>query len=149
MSEPLPGNPPHRGGTLALPLGDLLALGNQIRTHDAPETLLREVAETLRRVVASPRVYVRLRNIDTDALEAVAFAGVAPPLEARLRAEAVPPGAYQALFRAESRVSDSFLLPAGEPLPLPADAAAVGEAAALLAPLRGRGERLIGVIYLA
>lgn len=149
MSDPLPGSKPYREGALALPLGDLLALGAQIRAHDAPETLLREVAETLRRLVASPRVYVRLRNIDTDALEAVAFAGVAPPLEARLRAEAVPPGSYQALLRAEWRVSDSFLAPAGELLPLPADAAAVGEVAALLAPLRGRGERLIGVIYLA
>ena len=149
MSEPLAGDAPPRGGTPALPLGDLLALGNQIRAHDTPETLLREVAETLRRVVASPRVYARLRNIDTDALEAVAFAGVAPAIEARLRAEAVPPGAYQALLRAEWRVSDSFLLPAGASLPLPADAAAVGGAAALLAPLRGRGDRLIGVIYLA
>ncbi|MCX7791193.1 MAG: GAF domain-containing protein [Chloroflexaceae bacterium] len=149
MSGPLPGNEPHRGGTLALPLGDLLALGSHIRAHDAPETLLREVAETLRRVVASPRAYVRLRNIDTDALEAVAFAGVAPALEARLRAEVVPPGAYPVLLRAEYRVSDSFLLPAGEPLPLAADAEAVQGSAVLLAPLRGRGDRLIGVIYLA
>ncbi len=148
MSEPLPGNEPQHGGVLTLPLGDLLALGSQIRVHDTPQALLREVAETLRRVVASPRVYVRLRNIDTDALEAVAFAGITPALEAQLRAEAVPPGVYQALLRAEHRLSDSFLLPAGEALPLPADAAVVRDAAALLVPLRGRSDRLIGVIYL-
>lgn len=148
MSAPAPDNPPPATGGAPLPLGDLLALGSQIRADDTPQILLHEVAETLQRVVACPRVYVRLRNIDTDALEAAAFAGVAPELEARLRAEAVPPGAYPALLRAECRVSNSFLLPAGTALPAPADTAAVQGAAVLLVPLRGRGERLIGVVYL-
>ena len=148
MSAPAPDNPPSATPGAPLPLGDLLALGSQIRADDTPQVLLHEVAETLRRVAACPRVYVRLRNIDTDALEAAAFAGVAPELEARLRAEAVPPGAYPALLRAECRVSNSFLLPAGTALPAPADTAAVQGAAVLLVPLRGRGERLIGVVYL-
>lgn len=132
-----------------LPLGDLLALGSQIRADDTPESLLHELAETLRRVVGGPHVYVRLRNIDTDALEAAAFAGVPAPLEARLRAAAVPPGTYQALLRAEQRVSNSFLLPAGDDLPSAADADAAAGLATLLVPLRGRGERLIGVVFIA
>lgn len=148
MSPSAPGQPPDAARGAPLPLGDLLALGSQIRADDTPQVLLREVAETLRRVVASPHVYVRLRHVDTDALEAVAFAGVAPELEQRLSAEAVPPGAYQALLRPECRISNSFLLPAGAALPAPADAAAVQDAAVLLVPLRGRGERLIGVVYL-
>ncbi|NTU81862.1 MAG: GAF domain-containing protein, partial [Chloroflexales bacterium] len=139
---------PRPEGIAALPLGDLLALGSQIRADDTPESLLHEVAETLRRVAASTQVYVRLRNIDTDALEAAAFAGVGAELEARLRTEPVPPGAYQHLMRPEHRVGASFLLPPGEALPTPADSAAPGTAT-LLVPLRGRGERLIGVVYIA
>jgi signal transduction histidine kinase len=132
-----------------LPLGDLLALGSQLRADDTPESLLRELAETLRRVVGAPHVYVRLRNIDTDALEAAAFAGVPAPLDDRLRAEPVPPGTYQSLLRVEQRVSNSFLLPAGAGLPSPADAAAAAGLTTLLVPLRGRGERLIGVVFIA
>lgn len=144
-----PNNQLRAASEATLPLGDLLALGSQIRADDTPESLLHEVAETLRRVVASPQVYVRLRNIDTDALEAAAFAGVSEVLEQRLRAEPVQPGAYQPLLRPERRVSESFLLPASADLPGPADAAASGPLATLLVPLRGRGDRLIGVIYLA
>jgi signal transduction histidine kinase len=150
MSSPTPNSPPRAEGARALPLGDLLALGTQIRADDTPESLLHEVAETLRTVVASPQVYVRLRNVDTDDLEAAAFAGVPDPIADRLRAEPVAPGAYQHLLRPELRVSDSYLLPADARPPGPADAAATPEAAStLLVPLRGRGERLIGVIYVA
>lgn len=140
---------PHAEGAPALPLGDLLALGSQLRTDDTPEGLLHDLAETLRRVAGSPHVYVRLRNIDTDVLESAAFAGVAPELEARLRAEPVPPGAYQALLRAEHRVSNSFLLPANAALLAPSDAAAAAGLDTLLVPLRGRGERLIGLVFSA
>ncbi len=133
-----------------LPLSDLLALGSQIRTDDTPESLLHEVAETLRRVVSSPQVYVRLRHHDSDAFEAAAFAGVESRIEAILRAEPVLPGTYPALLRPESRLSDSFLLPPGSPAPNAADAAAAPpDTATLLVPLRGRGDRLIGVIYIA
>lgn len=150
MSSPSSDSPPRAEGGRALPLGDLLALGTQIRADDAPESLLREVAETLRTVVASPQVYVRLRNTDSDELEAAAFAGVSDELAERLRAEPVAPGAYQHLLRPELRVSDSYLLPADVRLPGPADAAAApAGAATLLVPLRGRGDRLIGVIYVA
>jgi len=149
MSSPSPDSPPRAEGGRALPLGDLLALGTQIRADDTPESLLHEVAETLRTVVASPRVYVRLRNVDTDDLEAAAFAGVPEPLAARLRAEPIPPGAFQHLLRPELRVSDSYLLPADSGASGPADAAASSAAATLLVPLRGRGDRLIGVIYVA
>ena len=37
------------------------------------------IAETLRAVVGSPQVYVRLRNVDSDELEAAAFAGLFCP----------------------------------------------------------------------
>ncbi|RRR76552.1 MAG: hypothetical protein EI684_02900, partial [Candidatus Viridilinea halotolerans] len=123
----------------ALPLGDLLALGNQLRTDDAPEQLLHELAEALRRIMASPQVYIRLRNMDTDALEALAFAGVDAAQEARLRAAVLPPSLYQELLRPERRVGEAFWLPAGT-----ADAAAL-----LLVPLRGRAERLIGLVFMS
>jgi signal transduction histidine kinase len=134
----------------ALPLGDLLALGSQIRADLTPESLLQEVAETLQRVAVSPQVYVRLRNTESDELETVATAGVPAAQAERLRAESVSPGAFQPLLLPERRVSQSFLLPIGTPLPSPADTAAAPEAApTLLVPLRGRGERLLGVIYIA
>jgi signal transduction histidine kinase len=136
-------------GPPTLPLGDLLALGSQLRADDTPESLLNELAETLRRVVGSPHVYVRLRNIDTDALEAAAFAGVSPERQEQLREEAVQPGAYQALLRAEQRIINSFFFPPGEALPAPADATAAANLATLLVPLRGRGERLIGLVFIA
>ncbi|EFO80487.1 GAF sensor signal transduction histidine kinase [Oscillochloris trichoides DG-6] len=137
-------------GNRQLPLSDLLALGSQIRTDDTPESILHEVAETLRRVVASPQVYVRLRHVESDAFEAAAFAGVSAEVEARLRAEPVLPGTYPSLLRPELRLSDSFLLPPGSPAPNAADAAAAPpDTATLLVPLRGRGDRLIGVIYSA
>ncbi|PDW03450.1 GAF domain-containing sensor histidine kinase [Candidatus Viridilinea mediisalina] len=123
----------------ALPLGDLLALGNQLRTDDAPDQLLHEVAEALRRIVASPQVYVSLRNMDTDALEALAFAGVDADQEQQLRAEVLPPSVYQELLRPERRVGEAFLLPATE----------TGEASLLLVPLRGRAERLIGLVFIS
>ncbi len=130
-----------------LPLGDLLAFGNQIHTDDSPANLLREVAETLRRVVGSPQVYVRLRHADTDAFEAVAFAGVAQEREARFRAEAVPPTVYQRLLRPEHRVSASFLLSSPSDDPALVDHGPA--AATLIVPLRGRGDRLIGVIVIS
>ncbi len=149
-SAPQPAQPAtHAEGAPALPLGDLLALGSQLRADDTPESLLHELAETLRHVVSSPHVYVRLRNIDSDELEAAAFAGVPPAIEARLRAEPVAPGVYQALLRAEHRVSNSFLLPAEEMLPASSDAEAAAGLATLCVPLRGRGERLIGLVFSA
>lgn len=139
-------------GVPALPLGDVLALGSHLRADDTPETLLYELAETVRRVVGAPYVYVRLRHVDTDALEAAAFAGVAPALQQRLRAEPVAPGAYQALLRSEHRLSNSFLLSADEfyaATAPSADADIAGGFATLLVPLRGRGERLIGIVFVA
>lgn len=134
----------------SLPLGDLLALGSQIRADHTPESLLQEVAETLQRVAASPQVYVRLRNTDSDTLETVATAGVSEAHAAQLRAEPVSPGAFQPLLLPERRVSHSYLLPIGTLLPSPADAAAAPAAApTLLVPLRGRGDRLMGMIYIA
>jgi signal transduction histidine kinase len=141
---------PRANGGGQLPLGDLLALGSQIRADNTPESLLHEVAETLRRVVTSAQVYVRLRNIDSDAFEAAAFAGISPPIQERLRNEPVLPGTYPPLLRPEMRVSDSYLIPVGGTAPNAADAAAAPpDAPTLLVPLRGRGERLIGVIYIA
>ncbi|MBX0327935.1 GAF domain-containing protein [Oscillochloris sp. ZM17-4] len=145
-----PQEQPRSEGGRQLPLGDLLALGSQIRADDTPESLLHEVAETLRSVVASAQVYVRLRNIDSDAFEATAFAGIATEIQERLRADPVQPGTYTPLLRPELRVSDSYLIPAGSAAPNAADAAAAPpDVPTLLVPLRGRGDRLIGVIYIA
>ncbi|MEI8306355.1 MAG: GAF domain-containing protein [Chloroflexales bacterium] len=141
---------PHADGVRQLPLGDLLALGSQIRADNTPESLLHEVAETLRRVVTSAQVYVRLRNIDSDAFEAAAFAGLSAEIEQRLRAEPVLPSTYPTLLHPELRVSDSYLIPVGGESPNAADAAAApSDVPTLLVPLRGRGDRLIGVIYIA
>ncbi len=132
----------------ATPLGDLLALGSQIRTDVTPEGLLHEAAEAIRRVIVSPLVYVRLRNPDSDALEASAFAGVPPALEVQLRATAVPPSFYQALLASARALGTSFFVPpmvAVEPL----DLAVEGWLSTLLVPMRGRGDRLLGVIYAA
>lgn len=149
--------------THSLPLGDLLALGPHLRADISLEELSCEIAETLRRFVASPQVYVRLRNPDTDVLEAVAFAGVPAPMQAHLRATPVAPCFYQSLLQPTFRISESFLIPADphvacEPqLPIPLDHAALeqvapvshpNEADMLLVPLRSRSERLMGVIYL-
>ena len=143
-------NVPRTDGVRQLPLGDLLALGSQIRADNTPESLLHEVAETLRRVVASTQVYVRLRDIDSDAFKAAAFAGISCEIESRLRAEPVLPSIYPTLLRPELRVSDSYLIPANGESPNAADAAATPpNAPTLLVPLRGRGDRLIGVIYIA
>ncbi|MFV9503650.1 MAG: GAF domain-containing protein [Oscillochloridaceae bacterium umkhey_bin13] len=130
------------------PLGDLLALGTHMRTDDSPASLLREVAEALHRVVASPQVYVRLRNLDTDALEAVAFAGMAPGVIEQLRTNPVAPSLYQTLMRPERRVGDSFLIPA-EAIPSGPAHHVPPDTNPLLVPLRGRGDRLIGVVYVA
>lgn len=137
-----------------LPLGDLLALGAQIRSDLTPDALFREVAETIYRVMRSPQVYVRLRNPDTDILEAVAFAGVAAECEARLRATPVAPGFYQGLLQPRFRVSDSFLIPADQGVSCePVESLPPSEAPAptdmLLVLLRGRGDRLLGVIYVS
>lgn len=150
MSSLDPANLSPRDGGRTLPLGDLLALGSHIRADNTPESLLREVAETLQRVVNSPQVYVRLRNVDTDDLEAIAFAGVPPGHAHSLIAEPVQPSRYQPLLRPERRVSDSYVLPPNTALPADADAnAAPTDSSTLLVPLRGRGDRLLGVIVIA
>ncbi len=134
--------------TRSLPLGDLLALGTQIRSDITPEVLFREVAETIHRVMGSPQVYVRLRNTDTDDLEAVAFAGVPDERQARLRTTPIAPGFYQSLFQPGFRINDSFLIPAEQGM-LCEPVAQVDTAPSdtLLVLLRGRGDRLLGVIY--
>jgi signal transduction histidine kinase len=138
-----------------LPLGDLLALGTQIRSDITPEALFREVAETVHRVMRSPWVYVRLRNPDTDVLEAVAYAGINADLQAKLRVTTVSPSFYQTLFQPRFRISDSFLIPieqsvSYEPEELTqALRASIPSADTLLVLLRGRGDRLLGVIYVS
>jgi signal transduction histidine kinase len=132
-----------------LPLGELLALGAQFSADLTPEALLHEVAESICKVLDYPQVYVRLRNTDTDELEAVAFAGVEAGAAEQLRARPVAPAFYQKLLHARYRVSDSYLIPAD----LQTEAQAEEQIlfarrdATLLVPLRGRGDRLIGVIY--
>jgi signal transduction histidine kinase len=127
-----------------LPLGDLLSLGTQLRADTTPEALLQEVAEAIRAVLGFPRVYVRLRNPETDALEACAFAGLPEPETSRLRATPTAPGAYQPLLHLRYRLSESYLVPAR----LIEGRMSRAERKLLLVPLRGRGDRLIGVIYL-
>jgi signal transduction histidine kinase len=130
-----------------LPLGDLLALGTQLRADITPETLLQDVADAIRRSLGYRRVYVRLRNTDTDELEACAFSGLPNEEMARLRARPLAPAEYQTLLQPQYRLSESYLTPDTE---LPTDQrrrSGKRENGTLLVPLRGRSERLIGAIY--
>jgi signal transduction histidine kinase len=129
-----------------MPLGDLLALGTHIQAGIKPEVLLQEVAETFHRVMRSPQVYVRVRHGDTDHFEAMAFAGLPLAQQAALQKQTVPPGFYQRLLKPEFAVSDSFLIPAGLSIE-PGVATAAHDTLLLL--LRGRNERIMGVIALA
>jgi signal transduction histidine kinase len=145
-----------------LPLGDLLALGPHLHADITPEELLRELAETLHRVVPSPMVYVRLRHPDTDVLEAVACVGVPDELQEYLQQTPVAPTFYQSLLQPQFRVGDSFLIPAGQNIPCEPNIEQIDQYAAstdaaeqfgyqadmLLVPLRSRGDRLLGVIYI-
>lgn len=135
----------------SLPLGELIALGAQLSADLTPDALLHEVAESICKVLDYPQVYVRLRNTDTDELEAVAFAGVDPAAAERLRARPAAPAFYQKLLHARYRISDSYLIPAGPLSETQADEHMLAgrSDATLLVPLRGRGDRLIGVIYVA
>jgi transcriptional regulator with GAF, ATPase, and Fis domain len=131
-----------------LPLGDLLALGAQLRADLSPAMLLQDVADAIVRVLGVSRVYVRLRNPDTDVLEACAFAGLPQGTVMRLSASPVAPARYQALLQPGYLLSESYLVPEdpeGTFPPLEAGQGAI--ARTLLVPLRGSGERLMGVIY--
>ncbi|MFL5801158.1 MAG: GAF domain-containing protein [Roseiflexaceae bacterium] len=137
-----------------LPLGDLLALGTQMREDVTPEALLQEVAEAIQRVLGYPQVYIRLRNADTDELETCAFAGVPEEVAAQLRANPTAPAFYQSLLQPRYRLSESYLIPASRSVEReiqgPAAPLRRGRKHApgvLLVPLRGLGGRLIGVIY--
>jgi len=98
----------------SLPLGDLLALGTQLRADVTPEALLQEVADAICSVLGYPQVYIRLRDADTDELDACAFAGVPDEMAAQLRANPTAPAFYQALFQPQYRLSESYLIPAGQ-----------------------------------
>lgn len=136
-----------------LPLGDLLALGAQLRADITPEALLQEVADAIERVLGYPQVYIRLRHADTDELEAVAFAGTSDDIAAQLRARPAAPAFYQLLLQPAYRLSDSYLIPPGQLVEhAPASECTLADlwppgVATLLVPLRGRGERLAGAIY--
>lgn len=139
-----------------VPLGDLLALGTQLRDDVAPEALLQEVADAIHTLLGFPQVYIRLRNTDTDALESCAFVGVPEDMVAHLRANPTAPAFYQALLQPRYRLSESYLIPAGKSVDRPAQRSVAqaaarrprkGERGVLIVPLRGRGDRLIGAIY--
>lgn len=133
-----------------LPLGDLLALGTQLRTDITPEMLLQDVADAISRVLGFTHVYVRLRNPETDALEACAFAGLSNETVARLRANTLAPALYQALLQPQHRISESYLVPdISQVMPeLPGRSRnSQSNHLLLLVPLRGYGDRLIGAIY--
>ena len=139
-----------------LPLGDLLALGTQMRDDVTPVALLQEVADAIHTVLGFPQVYIRLRNADTDELESCAFAGVPDEMVAQLRAHPTAPSFYQSLLQARYRLSESYLIPAGRSVEreiqgsssqAPARRGRKRDHGVLLVPLRGSGDRLIGVIY--
>lgn len=138
-----------------LPLGDLLALGTQLRADITPEALLQEVAEAIYNVLGYPQVYIRLRHADTDELVAVAFAGVPAEIEAQLRAAPTAPAFYQSLLQPHYRLSESYLIPAGQSVDrelqngpaAPPRRSRKRSRGVLLVPLRGRGDRLVGAIY--
>jgi signal transduction histidine kinase len=128
-----------------LPLGDLLALGTQLRGDLSPDLLLQDVTTAIARVLGFARVYVRLRNPDTDALEALAFTGLSDGDIGRLRATSVPPAHYQKLLHTGDRISESYLVPDDDHV-LPASRRRQSQRL-LLVPLRSHGDRLIGAIY--
>jgi signal transduction histidine kinase len=137
-----------------LPLGDLLALGTQMRGDVTPEALLQEVAEAIQRVLGYPQVYIRLRNADTDELETCAFAGVPEEMATQLRAHSTAPAFYQSLLQPRYRLSESYLIPDDRSVEreiqgsaTPARRGRKHARGVLLVPLRGLGGRLIGVIY--
>lgn len=137
--------PPIAGLERNLPLGDLLALGTQLRADITPEVLLQDVAEAIVRVLGFKRVYIRLRNSDTDALEACAFAGLTDEDLTRIKASTILPAHYQALLQTSERLSESYLVPDDDrSVPGPKRRR---ETRLLLVPLRSHGDRLIGVIY--
>jgi signal transduction histidine kinase len=127
-----------------LPLGDLLALGAQLRADISPEALLQDVADAIRRSLGYQRVYVRLRNADTDELEACVFSSIPADEQAGLRATPLAPAAYQALLQPQYRISESFVVQNAEAEGLRQHR---GAGNTLLVPLRGRGDRLIGAIH--
>jgi signal transduction histidine kinase len=134
----------------SLPLGDLLALGAQLSADTTPEALLQEVADAIHTVLGYTQVCIRLRNADTDELDASAFAGLIDKDVARLRAQPLAPAFYQALLQTRYRVSESYLVPDaaanGCALSDPAVASESTGQDILLVPLRGRGDRLTGLI---
>lgn len=137
--------------TRGVPLGDLLALGTQLRDDVSADALLQEVAEAIHTLLGYPQVYVRQRNADTDALELCAHAGVPDDVVTQLRAYPTAPAFYQALLHPRYRFSDSYLIPIGRSVEREAQGAARrvhrSGLGALIVPLRGRGDRLIGAIY--
>jgi signal transduction histidine kinase len=149
-NEPAPTSEPPLTDLLRnLPLGDILALGTQLSDEISPNALLQDVADAIYRTLGYPRVYIRLRNADTDVFEACAFAGLPEPIVAGLRNNPVAPTQYQRLLQPEQRLSTSYLVPAEI-----ADERIIGsgstrrlERTLLLVPLRGRGDRLVGALY--
>ncbi|MCU0491904.1 MAG: GAF domain-containing protein [Chloroflexaceae bacterium] len=130
----------------SLPLGDLLAFGSQLRVDITPAQLLHDVAATIHTLLPSPVVYVRLRHADTDALELAAAVGMADEALPQLQTRAVPPSFYQNLLQPAYHVSESYQLPPEVPVePGPSPSAG----GMLLVPLRGRAERLLGLIYIS
>lgn len=133
----------------SLPLGDLLALGMQLRDDLTPEALLQEVSDAIHTVLGYPQVYVRLRNTDTDELEAMAFTALTDATIAWLRAKPAAPAFYQGLLQQRYRLGDSYLIPPEQDVEhgYQPFVRSVNGPGVLLVPLRGRGDRLIGIIY--
>lgn len=127
-----------------LPLGNLLALGTQIGSNVSSEMLLQDVAIALARVLEFEQVYVRLRNPDTDVLEARAFTGLPEHIIMHLRTTAIAPSQYRALFQARYRISQSYLVPQDPDSAFAEDR----NPRTLLVPLLGSADRLFGAIYL-
>ncbi|HMO57447.1 MAG TPA: GAF domain-containing protein [Roseiflexaceae bacterium] len=150
LNEPPASTPPPGDLLRNLPLGDLLALGTQFNDEMSPNTLLQDVADAICRTLGHPRVYVRLRNADTDVFEACAFAGLADETVTRLRSNPIAPTIYQRLLRPEQQLSTSFVIPAetlAERTVTVTTPPQDRRRMALLVPLRGRGDRLVGALY--
>lgn len=131
-----------------LPLGDLLALGAQLSAEITPEALLQEVAESIHAVLGYAQVCIRVRNSDTDALEACAASGIEQEQLVQIQENHTAPAYYQTLLQQQYRISNSYLVPnRNSMLGAPASPEESIEGGVLLTPLRGRGDRLVGVIY--
>ncbi len=140
-------------------LTEVLNLSNAIRANMQLDQVLQFVAETVRDTLGFRAALLGVRDEEEpDCLLPVAAVGFEPEALRRLRMEKLPLAAVEALLQPELRVGHTFLLrrehlrgaeqAAGEGLGIPPllTAPEWGRPCALLLPLRGSGDRIVGFL---